>query len=68
VFWKTANNWQEAEKWKKDGSLLLTIDNTVDGDSHTAGATRTVLLGFDKSGKARIVKSTVKYDSRNEAD
>jgi hypothetical protein len=63
-----ANNWQEAEKWNKDGSLLLTIDNTIDGDGHTASATRTVLLGFDKSGKPRILKSTVKYESRSDAD
>ena len=48
-----ANNWHQAKKWNKDGSLLLTIDNTIDGAGHTASATRTVLLGFDKSGKAR---------------
>ncbi len=63
-----ANNWQEAEKWNKDGSLLLTIDNTIDGAGHTASATRTVLLGFDKSGKPKILKSTVKYESRNDGD
>ena len=62
------NNWQEAEKWNKDGSLLLTIDNTIDGAGHTASATRTVLLGFDKSGKPKILKSTVKYESRNDGD
>jgi len=61
-----ANNWQSAKKWNKDGSLLLTIDNTVDGAGHTASAMRTVLLGFDKSGKARILKSTVKYESSND--
>jgi hypothetical protein len=61
-----ANNWQEAEKWNKDGSLLLTIDNTIDGAGHTASATRTVLLGFDKSDTPRILKSTVKYESRND--
>jgi hypothetical protein len=60
------NDWQEAEKWNKDGSLRLTIDNMVDGAGHTASATRTVLLGFDKSGKAKILKSTVKYESRND--
>jgi hypothetical protein len=60
-----ANNWQSAKKWNKDGSLLLTIDNTVDGAGHTASAMRTVLLGFDKSGKAKILKSTVKYESSN---
>jgi hypothetical protein len=62
------NNWQEAEKWNKDGSLLITIDNTIDGAGHTASATRTVLLGFDKSGKPRILKSTVKYESSNDGD
>jgi len=60
------NNWQEAEKWDKDGSLLLTIDNTIDGAGHTASAIRTVLLGFDKSGKPKILKSTVKYESKND--
>jgi hypothetical protein len=61
-----ANNWQEAEKWNKDGSLRLTIDNMVDGAGHTASATRTVVLGFDQSGKPKILKSTVKYESRND--
>jgi len=61
-----ANNWQEAVKWNKDGSLLLTIDNTIDGAGHTASATRTVVLGFDKSGKPKILKSTVKYESKND--
>jgi hypothetical protein len=60
-----ANNWEEAKKWNRDGSLLLTIDNTIEGAGHTAGATRTVLLGFDKSGKPKILKSTVKYESSN---
>ncbi len=60
------NDWQEAEKWNKDGSLRLTIENMVDGAGHTADATRTVLLGFDKSDKPRILKSTVKYESRSD--
>lgn len=59
------NHWQQAEKWNKDGSLLLTIDNMVDGASHTARALRTVLLGFDRYGNAKIHNSTVKYESRN---
>jgi hypothetical protein len=63
-----ANNWQQARKWNKDGSLLLTIDNTIDGAGHTAGATRTVLLGFNTSGKAKILKSTVKYESSSDDD
>lgn len=61
-----ANNWEEAEKWNEDGSLVITVDNTIDGAGHTATATRTVLLAFDKSGKAKILKSSVKYQSRND--
>jgi hypothetical protein len=64
----STNDWQTAEKWNKDGSLVLTIDNTIDGAGHTASAIRTVLLGFDKSGKVKILKSTVKYESRNDND
>lgn len=59
------NNWQEADEWKKDGSLLVTIDNTIDGVGHTASAKRTVLLGFDKSSKPKILKSSVEYESRD---
>lgn len=61
-----ANNWEQAEKWNKDGSLLIEIDNTIDGAGHTASAERTVVLGFDKSNKAKILKSTVKYESKND--
>jgi hypothetical protein len=63
-----SNNWQTAEKWNKDGSLLLTIDSTIDGSGYTASAVRTVLLGFDKSGKPKILKSSVKYESRKDSD
>ena len=62
------NNWQSAKKWNKDGSLVVTIDNTVDGDGHIASAVRTVLLGFDKSGKAKILKSSVKYESKKDGE
>ena len=63
-----SNNWQTAEQWNKDGSLLLTIDSTIDGSGYTASAVRTVLLGFDKSGKPKILKSSVKYESRKDSD
>ena len=63
-----SNNWQTAEKWNKDGSLLLTIDSTIDGSGYTASAVRTVLLGFDKSGKPTILKSSMKYESRKDSD
>jgi hypothetical protein len=54
-------NWQEAEEWRKDGSLVVTIDTMIDGDSGSITATRAVVVGFDPAGKARIMTSTIKY-------
>jgi hypothetical protein len=48
---------------EEDGSLVVTIDTMIDGDGSSITATRTVLLGFDRVGKARIVKSTIKYET-----
>jgi len=60
-------NWQEAEKWERDGSLVVTIVSMIDGESGSITATRTVVLGFDQAGKARIVKSTaIKYKTRKD--
>ena len=60
-------NWQEAEKWMKDGSLVVTIDTMIDGgDGGSINATRTVVLRFDRAGKARIVKSTIKYETEKD--
>jgi hypothetical protein len=59
-------NWQEAEEWNKDGSLLVTIDNTIDGAGHTASAIPPFCSASIKSGKGQILKSTVKYDSTND--
>ncbi len=56
-------NWQEAKEWTKDGSLVVTIDTMIDGAGNSITATRTVMLGFDQTGKARIVKSTIKYET-----
>jgi len=50
-----------AKRWQKDGSLLIEIETVVDGEDATLTATRTVVLGFDHSGKAKILKSTVKF-------
>jgi DNA-binding beta-propeller fold protein YncE len=59
-------DYQNAVAWKKDGSLVVEIDTTIDGEGSSLSATRTVVLGFDRSGKARILKSTIKYETRNE--
>jgi len=56
-------NWQEAEAWKKDGSLVVTIVTMIDGAGPSITATRTVVLGFDRAGKARIVKSSIEYEA-----
>jgi uncharacterized protein YecT (DUF1311 family) len=59
-------NWQEAEEWKKDGSLVVSIDTMIDGEGSSITATRTVVLAFARSGKAKIVKSTIKYKTETE--
>jgi hypothetical protein len=61
-----STNWQEATEWKKDGSLVATIETMIDGAGSTITATRTVVLGFDRSGKAKIVKSTIKYKTETD--
>lgn len=59
-------NWQEAKEWKNDGSLVVTVDTMIDGAGTSIAATRTVVLGFDQAGKARIVKSTIKYETKRD--
>jgi hypothetical protein len=38
----------------------------IDGEGSSITATRTVVLGFDRAGKARIVKSTIKYKTETD--
>jgi hypothetical protein len=59
-------NWQEARRWNKDGSLVVTIETMIDGAGSTITATRMVVLGFDRAGKARIMKSTIKYQTETD--
>jgi hypothetical protein len=54
-------NSQSAKRWQKDGSLVVEIENMVDGDEGSVTATRTVVLGFDQSDKAKIRKSTIEF-------
>ena len=54
-------NSQSAKRWQKDGSLVVEIGNMVDGNEGSVTATRTVVLGFDRSGKAKVLKSTIKF-------
>jgi hypothetical protein len=52
---------QSAKRWQSDGSLLVEIETIVDGEGPTLTANRTVVLGFDHSAKAKILKSTIKF-------
>ena len=52
---------QSAKRWQSDGSLIVEIETIVDGEGPTLTANRTVVLGFDHSGKAKILKSTIKF-------
>lgn len=54
-------NSQSAKRWQKDGSLVAEIENMVDGNEGSVTATRTVVLGFDRSDKAKVLKSTIKF-------
>ena len=54
-------NSQSARRWQKDGSLVVEIENIVDGNEGSVTATRTVVLGFDRSDKAKVLKSTIKF-------
>jgi hypothetical protein len=54
-------NSQSAERWQKDGSLVVEIENRVDGNEGSVTATRTAVLGFDRSDKAKVRKSTIKF-------
>jgi len=55
------SNSQSAVRWQSDGSLVVEIENMVDGEDGSITATRTVVLGFDRSDKAKILKSTIKF-------
>lgn len=59
-------NWTGGERWNKDGSLVVTIETMFDGAGESVEATRTVVLAIDRSPKARIVKSTIKYKREEE--
>ena len=54
-------NSQSAKQWQKDGSLVVEIENMEDGNDGSITATRTVVLDFDRSDKAKILKSRIKF-------
>jgi hypothetical protein len=52
---------QSAIRWEKDGSLVVQIETIVDGNEGSVTATRTVVLALDRSDKAKVRKSTIKF-------
>jgi len=54
-------NSQSATRWRKDGSLVVEIENIQDGDGSTITANRTTVLGFTPTGQAKVLKSTIKF-------
>ena len=54
---------RSAKRWQKDGSLVVEIETIVDGNEEglSITANRTVVLGFDRSDKAKVLKSTIKF-------
>ena len=56
-------NSQSVKRWQKDRSLAVQIETIVDGNEEglSVTATRTVVLGFDRSDKAKVRKSTTKF-------
>src|SRR5215468_5065816 len=52
---------QRAIRWEKDGSLVVRIETIVDGNEGSVTATRTVMLALDRSDKAKVRKSTIKF-------
>src|SRR5687768_14752880 len=58
------SNSESAKRWQTNGSLVVQVETTLNGDD-TLTATRTVVLGFDRSDKARVLKSTIKFTREN---
>jgi hypothetical protein len=54
-------NSQSAKRWQQDGSLVVEIENMIDGNEGSITATRTVVLGFDRSDKGKVLKSRIKF-------
>lgn len=52
---------ESAKKWQADGSLVVEMENIIDGNDGSITATRTAVLGVDRSDKAKVLKSTIEF-------
>jgi hypothetical protein len=55
-----------ALRWEKDGSLVAEIETKKTRGDDVIVATRTVVLGFDQHGKAKILKTTQKVTTEKD--
>ena len=59
-------NSATARRWQPEGSLEVAVESMYDGEGSTITATRKVILGFDQSNKAKVLKSSVKYVTKKQ--
>jgi hypothetical protein len=52
---------QSAIRWQNDGSLVVEIETMIDGETGSITATRSAVLGFDRSDKAKVLRSSTKF-------
>ena len=55
-----------ALRWEKDGSLVAEIETKKTRADNVVVATRTVVLGFNQHGEARILKTTQKVTTEQD--
>ena len=55
-----------ATQWEKNGSLVVETETVKIRADDVMTATRTIVLGFDKHGRARILKSTQKVTTEKD--
>jgi len=55
-----------AIRWERNGSLIMEIETVKSRVDDIMIATRTVVLGFDQHGKAKILKSAQKVTTEKD--
>ena len=61
-----AINFCSPERWTKSGSLVVECESTTDGNGSYITAMRTVVFGFDRAGKAKILSNENKVTAHFE--
>ena len=61
-----AIDYRHPVRWTKSGSLVVECETTNDGNNSYITATRTVVFGFDRAGKAKILSNENKVTTHFE--